>query len=56
MDGNAMIPTDAEHDDHHAHACIDCDEPFSRKRPVAASVHEGDLCEECLEERGEDGE
>jgi len=50
------LPTDREHDDHHAHACVDCDEPFSAKSRPAGSCADGDLCQDCWEARGEGDE
>lgn len=50
MTGNSIIPTEAEHDDHHAHACIMCNKPFTRKRRPKRETPEGDICAECAEE------
>ena len=50
--GNAVVPSEREHDDHHAHTCCDCEKPFSlvRLRPAGECV-DGDLCQACLEAR-----
>jgi predicted sulfurtransferase len=52
-DGNSIIPTEEDHDDHHAHLCADCEMPFSRNRRLAGECAEGDLCADCWEARGE---
>lgn len=50
--GNAIIPTEAEHDEHYAHECCDCGTPFKLcgRRP-AGSCKDGDLCQDCLDAR-----
>lgn len=41
------LPTDEEHDAHHAHRCIDCALMFTRLNRPAGHTAEGDLCEDC---------
>ena len=42
-----MIASDREHDEHHAHRCLDCAQMFGRLHPVAEETPDGDLCEDC---------
>jgi len=53
-DQNSIIPTDAQHDAHFAHRCVDCDTVFSKAVPVAGDCTEGDLCQDCFEARRTD--
>lgn len=50
-EGNSMILSDAEFDEHHAHRCVDCEMVFSQKDPVAEETPDGDLCADCAAER-----
>ena len=51
MDGNAIVPTEAEHDAHYAHRCCDCDTAFSRVVRPAGECSEGGLCQDCWDAR-----
>lgn len=50
-DQNSIIPTDAQHDEHFAHRCVDCDTAFSKAVPVAGDCAEGSLCQDCFDAR-----
>ena len=49
MHGNSLIPTQAEHDRHHAHVCAECAAEFDRHNRPAGETAEGDLCADCWE-------
>lgn len=50
-DQNSIIPTDAQHDEHFAHRCVDCDTRFSICIPIAGDCIEGSLCQDCFDAR-----
>ena len=49
MHGNSIIPTDAEHDRHYAHVCVECDVEFDKGNPPYSETKDGDICRECAE-------
>jgi hypothetical protein len=51
MEGNSIIPSEAEHDDHHDHRCLGCAIRFTAAIRPAAQTTDGDICQQCWEER-----
>lgn len=51
MNGNSIIPTDKEHDEHYADHCHECGETFTVFNPRFHEDENGyDYCEECASE------
>jgi len=53
MNGNSIIPTDAEHDAHYADHCHSCGVPFTESNPMFFTDCGFDYCETCDKEQKE---